>query len=67
MTVSNKITQAVRGVSDEVRKRIANVIQGEIHSKYQSLPAIPIADIDGIRYTLKRLSVTRSRSQASET
>ncbi|MEL7535280.1 MAG: lipoxygenase family protein, partial [Bacteroidota bacterium] len=56
MKFVTKITHAVSGISDGVRKQITGAIQGGIHSKYPSLPAIPIADIDGIRHTLKRLS-----------
>jgi len=51
MKFVTKITHAVSEISDGVRKQITGAIQGGIHSKYPSLPAIPIADIDGIRRT----------------
>lgn len=56
MNFLTKITHMSSEISDGLKKQIKGAIQAGIHSKYQSLPAIPIADIDGMRETLKRMS-----------
>ncbi len=59
MQFSTKIKHTLTEIADGVDKRVAGAIQNqhEIQTKYESLPAIPISDMEGIIRLLKAVSV----------